>query len=177
VVRFGNVLGSRGSVVPQFKRQIEAGGPITITHPDMTRFFMTIPEAVHLVVQAGGMAQGGELFVLNMGQPVRITQLAEDLISLSGAVREEVQIVYTGLRPGEKLEEQLWEADATVKPTQHADIFHVSEPSSRNAPDVPLEAFAEAARRGNREHIEALLAEQVSTYAPPREAPSPVSAM
>jgi FlaA1/EpsC-like NDP-sugar epimerase len=175
VVRFGNVLGSRGSVVPQFKRQIEVGGPITITHPDMTRFFMTIPEAVHLVVEAAGMAHGGELFVLNMGQPVRITQLAEDLIALSGAVRDGIEIVYTGLRPGEKLEEQLWEPDASVNVTRHADILQVAEPSSKNVPAVPLEAFAEAARRGNREQIEALLAQQVCTYAPARDVPSPVS--
>jgi FlaA1/EpsC-like NDP-sugar epimerase len=166
VVRFGNVLGSRGSVVPTFKRQIEAGGPVTITHPDMTRFFMTIPEAVHLVVQAGGLARGGELFVLNMGEPIRITQLAEDLIALSGAARDEIPIVYTGLRPGEKLTEQLWEDDAVVKGTEHADILRVTEPSSADVPEVPFEELAEAARRSDAARLQVLLAQQVSSYVP-----------
>jgi FlaA1/EpsC-like NDP-sugar epimerase len=166
VVRFGNVLGSRGSVVPHFKRQIEAGGPITITHPEVTRFFMTIPEAVHLVLQAGGMAQGGELFVLNMGQPVRITDLARDLIALSGYSPEDVEIVYTGLRPGEKLEERLWDTGAEIEPTTHPDILRVTE--HNDDPRVPLERFAEAARRGDRLQLEMLLAQQVSTYVPPR---------
>jgi FlaA1/EpsC-like NDP-sugar epimerase len=165
VVRFGNVLGSRGSVVPLFKRQIDAGGPITITHPEVTRFFMTIPEAVHLVLQAGGMAQGGELFVLNMGQPVRISDLARDLIALSGYSPDDIEIVYTGLRPGEKLEERLWDTGAEIEPTPHPDILRVSERTEDAA--VPLDRFAEAARRGDRLQLEMLLAQQVSTYVPP----------
>lgn len=168
VVRFGNVLGSRGSVVPHFKRQIEAGGPITITHPEVTRFFMTIPEAVHLVLHAGGLSRGGELFVLNMGRPVRITDLAQDLIALSGYSPDEIEIVYTGLRPGEKLEERLWDTGASVKVTGHPDILQVAEAASQAGGAVPLDQFARAAREGNRMELEMLLAQQVSSYAPLR---------
>jgi FlaA1/EpsC-like NDP-sugar epimerase len=168
VVRFGNVLGSRGSVVPLFKRQIDRGGPITITHPDVKRFFMTIPEAVHLVLQAGGLSSGGELFVLNMGEPVPIVQLAEDLIRLSGLSPTEMPIVFTGLRPGEKLEEVLWEADAQVEPTAHPEVWRVRErdPVDGAALTRSLAALTAAAQSGDRLRLEAALAEWIPSYVP-----------
>lgn len=122
-VRFGNVLGSRGSVIPLFKKQIAAGGPVTVTHPDMRRYFMTIPEASRLVIQAGALAEGGELFILNMGEEVYIKDLAKKMIALSGHSEDEIEIKYTGMRPGEKLYEELLLNDETTDRQIDENIF------------------------------------------------------
>jgi FlaA1/EpsC-like NDP-sugar epimerase len=127
-VRFGNVLGSSGSVIPIFRRQIERGGPVTVTHKDMTRYFMTIPEAVSLIVQAGAIGSGGHVYVLDMGDPVSIYELAENMIRLSGKRPEQdVPIRITGVRPGEKLHEVLWNEDEAAEPTAHPKILAASQ--------------------------------------------------
>lgn len=129
-VRFGNVLGSDGSVVPLFQKQINEGGPVTVTHPDMQRYFMTIPEACQLILQAGAMGEGGEIFILDMGEPVKITYLAEQMIRLSGCVPgRDIEICYVGLRPGEKLNEELFYANEAMAPTCHPKILQARHAS------------------------------------------------
>jgi FlaA1/EpsC-like NDP-sugar epimerase len=164
VVRFGNVLGSRGSVVPLFKDQIARGGPVTVTHPEMHRYFMTIPEAVHLVLQAAAMGEGGEVYMLNMGQQVRILDLAEDLIRLSGLEpHRDIEIAFTGIRPGEKLREDLWEAGTQFKPTQHGEIFRATEEEKVDGASLArvVEQLARLARQSETDSLIRLLDESI----------------
>ncbi|MFP3565455.1 polysaccharide biosynthesis protein [Paraburkholderia sp. SIMBA_030] len=137
-VRFGNVLGSAGSVIPKFQQQIAKGGPVTVTHPEITRFFMTIPEASQLVLQASSMGQGGEIFILDMGEPVKIVDLARDLIRLYGFSEEQIRIVFTGLRPGEKLYEELLADDEATTRTPHPKL-RIAQ--AREVPDNLLDAL------------------------------------
>ena len=164
-VRFGNVLGSNGSVIPLFKRQIAAGGPVTVTHPDIERFFMTIPEAARLVIQAGGMAKGGEIFILDMGEPVKIVDLAKGLIQLSGLTPDQdIKIVFTGLREGEKLYEELLMNEETTVPTHHRSIM-ISKGREVSFENIESKlAELRGALQGTDEQAIRMLEEAVPTY-------------
>lgn len=155
VVRFGNVLGSNGSVVPLFEQQIREGGPVTVTHKDITRYFMTIPEAVNLVLQAGSMAKGGDIFVLNMGNPIKIVTLAENMIKMKGYVPyQDIDIVFTGLRPGEKLYEELMLDEEAVHHTEHDRIFRANQICiSREKIKENLDLLEKAVEKRDRDHI------------------------
>lgn len=169
-VRFGNILGSNGSVIPLFKKQIAAGGPVTVTHPDIIRYFMTIPEAVSLVLQAGAYAKGGEIFVLDMGEPVKIADLAKNLIRLSGyKLGEDIEIEYTGLRPGEKLYEELLMDEEGLQDTENK-MIHIGKPI-----DMDEEKFMHQliklrdAANDDSDAIRAMVKEIVPTYQMPKE--------
>jgi FlaA1/EpsC-like NDP-sugar epimerase len=166
-VRFGNVLGSAGSVVPIFKKQIAAGGPVTVTHPDMERYFMTIPEATQLVLQAGTMGAGGEIFILDMGEPVKIVDLARDLIRLSGFSEDEIRIEFSGVRPGEKLFEELSTEQEAANRTHHPKIL-VGRTSAEQVEDVEhlLDRLVEAAIQGASSLVKAELRRIVTDYTP-----------
>ena len=175
VVRFGNVLGSRGSVIMLFKRQIDYGGPVTLTHPDMQRYFMTIPEAVYLVLQASAMGKGGEVFVLNMGEQIRIFDLAQDLIRLSGLEPgKDIDIVFTGIRPGEKLSEALWDKGADYVPTLHPDVLLINENEISTNIDlqVSISDLIEIAKKGDPDQIVSML-NQIVPGAVVSSTPSP----
>lgn len=170
-VRFGNVLGSNGSVVPLFKKQIANGGPVTITHRDITRFFMTIPEAAQLVIQAGAYAKGGEIFVLDMGEPVRIYDLAKNIIKLSGyRPGVDIEIKEVGLRPGEKLYEELMMSEEGLTKTKHSKIF-IGHSTDIDIDEVEaaVEKLVKAAHTQNRDEIKAVLKDVVPTYKEPDE--------
>ncbi len=170
-VRFGNVLGSSGSVIPLFKSQIAMGGPVTVTHKEIIRYFMTIPEAVTLVMQAGAMAKGGEIFVLDMGEPVKIDDLARNIIRLSGFVPDEdIKIEYTGLRPGEKLFEELLMAEEGLKNTEHEKIF-IGKPQTFDKDKIffLLDKLKETAFDEKEDETDQIMRELVVTYIRPED--------
>ena len=169
-VRFGNVLGSNGSVIPLFKRQIMAGGPVTVTHPDIIRYFMTIPEAVSLVLQAGVYAKGGEIFVLDMGEPVKILDLAKNLIRLSGyKVDEDIKIEFTGLRPGEKLYEELLMNEEGLTDTENK-LIHIGKPIEFDEVKFYAQLYnLEKAVDMECEDVRPMIQEIVPTYVPKKQ--------
>ena len=164
--RFGNVLGSNGSVIPLFQKQIEKGGPVTITHPDITRYFMTIPEACELVLQAGTMGLGGEIYVFDMGEPVKIIDLAQKMIKLYGLeTGVDIQIITTGLRPGEKLYEELLSDDTKTLPTHHEKIM-ISKDPTLDFYDINtrVNQISVAALKKDKEQVVSLLKAMVPEY-------------
>jgi FlaA1/EpsC-like NDP-sugar epimerase len=175
-VRFGNVLGSSGSVVPTFARQIAAGGPVTVTHPDMKRYFMTIPEASQLVMQAGAIGQGGEIFVLDMGEPIRILDLAQEMIGRSGlVVGRDILVEFTGVRPGEKLYEELAGDDEQTRPTSHPKIRVWQLPPASPQHVRRMLDLLWSAAGGSTEEIGFALQQSVPEYRPTGSKPVPAA--
>ena len=167
-VRFGNVLGSNGSVIPLFKEQIESGGPVTVTHPDIIRYFMLIPEAVSLVLQAGANAKGGEIFILDMGSPVKIRELAENLIRLSGHIPgEDIEIKYTGLRDGEKLYEELLISEEGIQKTE-SNLIYVARPMEFDSEKLflRLDEMKRNIETASNKEIVDVIKELVPTFTP-----------
>ena len=176
MVRFGNVIGSSGSAIPLFQQQIKEGGPVTVTHPEVIRYFMSIPEAAELVIQAGAMGKGGDVFVLDMGEPVKIFDLAKRLINLSGMEIKDknnpdgdIEIIFTGLRPGEKLYEELLIGD-NVSTTDHKQILRAEEEFIESKElDKHLAAISEAENSGDVEALRSILKKVVSGFTPEEE--------
>jgi FlaA1/EpsC-like NDP-sugar epimerase len=168
-VRFGNVIGSVGSVIPLFKKQIKDGGPVTVTHPDIIRYFMLIPEACQLILQAGAMGKGGEIFILEMGEPVKIDNMARDLIRFSGFEPDvDIKIEYTGLRPGEKLYEELMTDQENVIPTNHKKIMVLMNTNclDMHVLNGKLNRLKEAAENRDGQDIRNLMMEMIPEYRP-----------
>jgi FlaA1/EpsC-like NDP-sugar epimerase len=181
MVRFGNVLGSSGSVVPLFRRQISGGGPVTVTHPEVTRYFMTVQEAAQLVIQAGSMASGGDVFVLDMHEPIRIVDLAKKMVHLMGyevkdenSFRGDIAIEYTGLRPGEKLYEELLIGES-VTGTEHPKIMRAEEETlSWGALEILITKLEKACKNLDLEEIRDLLMEAVAGFEPKQGVSDPL---
>jgi FlaA1/EpsC-like NDP-sugar epimerase len=176
VVRFGNVLGSAGSVIPRFQEQIARGGPVTVTHPEITRFFMSIPEAAQLVLQAAGMGRGGEVFVLDMGEPLKVVDVARNLIRLSGYTTDQIRIVFTGLRPGEKLYEELLADSETTRETHHQKLRIAKTPPADHSRISAILAWIERADIPGDDQVRADLRRLVPEYSPPASDPHVPSA-
>jgi FlaA1/EpsC-like NDP-sugar epimerase len=171
IVRFGNVFGSAGSVIPRFREQIVRGGPVTVTHPDITRFFMSLSEATQLLLQAGLQGKNGEILVLDMGDPVRILDLARDMIRLSGADPDHVAIVFTGLRPGEKLYEEPLASEEAKKPTPHPKLYIADAREASEDAVKQMVAWCERDRAADDAEVRARLKAWIPEYAPVAGAP------
>ena len=170
LVRFGNVFGSAGSVIPRFREQIARGGPVTVTHPEITRYFMSLSEATQLLLQAGLQGKGGEILVLDMGEPVRIVDLARDMIKLSGADPEKIAVVFTGLRPGEKLFEEPLATEEATKPTSHPKLRIAQAREANHDAVGQMVTWCESDRAADDAEVRARLKAWIPEYAPPGHA-------